>query len=287
MKHFIYRFILACVVSSMALACGTGEKKTPDQAEPSENQEMERMQQKGSPVSTIQADSAAEAVEEAKTEVEITEVTPDMARQELNGGKVKRVTMHIYSPLNNMTNKTISFDAQGNQIFKSGVIVKKDKTGRVTKTFAKDKENYTEEFFSYAESSRLAYGEEVGGYVDSEEGNMPEAGDYRHYQYADNTNNPQGFFSICCQDISPAYTEYKYLEFDQFGNWTKRESIVYTFDYTSAYVGQYEKLMENLEAVFPYYKKNKVEPQLISFIKKSCKHPEKMIETRKIEYFDF
>ena len=277
MKNLINRFVLAFVVSSMAfVACSVDEKKTSDQT----GADVINSQQIDSTGSSMQLNPAEEVVNDAKS----TEVTPDMARNELNGGAVRRVTMHIYSPLYNMTNKTISFDTQGTQLYKHGV-AKRDEKGRVKSTIVKEKD-YLEETFAYVESSRLAYGEEVEGFVDPIEGVVLEAGDYRHYYYADNTNNPEGMFSICCQDICPAYTEYNYLEFDKLGNWIKREAICYTFDYTSAFVGQYENLIQNLDDVYPDYKKNKVEPQLISLIKKSCKRPEKMTETRKIEYFE-
>ena len=279
MKNLINRFVLAFVVSSMAfVACSVDEKKTSDQT----GADVINSQQIDSTGSSMQLNPAEEVVNDAKS----TEVTPDMARNELNGGYVRRVTMHIYFfPLEEMMNKTISFDAQGTELYKHGV-AKRDENGRVKSTIVRENESYIKETFTYVESSRLAYREEVAGFVDPEEGDVIEARDYRHYYYANKTNNPEGVFSICCQDICPAYTEYNYLEFDKFGNWIKREAIYYMFDYTSAYVGQYDNLLQKLDDVDPDYKKNKVEPQLISLIKKSCTRPEKMTETRKIEYFE-
>lgn len=286
-------FILACLVSGMAfVSCNVGEKKTTIHEQTGKSLVMEDMKRMDSAVSKMPVNPAKEAVEdakakkEAKAETQTSEVTPDMARNELNGGKVKRITQHFSSSLTAGEPETVLFDFAGKQNYLAVYKIKRDNKKRVTRVFESVKGDFTEVEYTYAGNScRKVYTNEVGGYIDAQDGKVGDGYEFNHYYYADSTNTPTGIFGSCCQDITPSYTAYTYLEFDEYGNWTKRKAVTYTYDYSSAYAAQYDKLQRELDKFFQDLKKNNVELRMIALLKKSCKHPDKWIETRKIEYY--
>ena len=204
-------------------------------------------------------------------------VSPDMARHEINAGKVKRI-INFYSQ---GTSDTISFDKNGNQTYPSECLIRRDKNKRLVKiTYNNDYNNEEDNYeykVSYAGSlNRVEYLEEmdIDGY------------DYRHYYYADNHNAPNGMYKVCCQDVNPSYTEYKYLNFDKYGNWTKREEVIYTdMDvYTGSYSKRFMNLMQRYEKNLNY-RKNPLEKDVINLLKLGDKKPDKYIITRQIEYY--
>lgn len=286
-------FILACLVSSMAfVSCNIGEKKATIHDQTGKSLVMEDMKRMDSAVSQMSVNPAKKAVEdakakkEAKAEAQANEVTPDLARNEINGGKVKRITQHFTSSLTAGEPETVLFDFAGKQNYLTKYKTQRDNRKRVTRVFESVKDNFTEVTYTYAGNSyRKVYTDEVGGYIDAEEGEVGDGYEFKHYYYADSTNNPTGIFATCCQDVTPFYTEYTYLEFDEYGNWTKRQAVTYDSDHSSAYTKQYEKLLRSLDQAAHDLQKNNVEPQLIALMKKSCKRPDKITETRKIEYY--
>ena len=231
---------------------------------------------------TISVDTSVAAPDTVSEEEIMQTMTPDMARNEINSGDVKRIIMHIVDKKADTT----SFDKSGIQIYPSTYSVSRDNRGCVTQVYNRVEYDFKKKNFDYTENNcRLAYSTVREGYIELDGSEVGDGNDFRHYYYTDKTNNPSGFFEICCQDITPTYTEYNYLEFDKYGNWTKREAIQYWYEYDPAYNEQYETFIKNLNKVYPDFKQNQEELDIISLLK-DCNHqPLKRIETRKVEYY--
>ena len=71
---------------------------------------------------------------------EPTNVTPDQARNELNGGKVYTISISEEEGYGDIVNDTLT--AKGFEKFMSGTKIKRDKLGRVVKMDLEENESY-------------------------------------------------------------------------------------------------------------------------------------------------
>lgn len=194
-------------------------------------------------------------------------VSPDLARNEINGGKVKRIAFTYANGETIVSN----FSPSGKEKFgKEYRRVTRDKQGRVIHTLMGGGVEFIHDTIVYAGNiGRVAYHENI---LISD-----------HYRYYGSVNHPDENVWRMGEDAYYQYIEYNYLDFDQYGNWTKREVI---YHYIKENIPQdiYSSLVDQFFHAKYEWQRNLIEDDLIPLIL-DYSTKETSVETRKIEYY--
>ena len=221
-------------------------------------------------------------------------VTPDLARHELNGGKVKsfdEVNAEGYDV------DHADFNAKGLENFLP-YKVKRDKNGRAKSLYYS--EHYTDgtyiaidTFYYHGTENRLhlhySYGEGING------GSIDAPTRVSHYTYKDNKNHPATMVFIEAnaygQPTVISFYQFNYREFDKRGNWIERENVYYDYmpEETEGVSNAVKQKILELAVVLTNThiseaKRQKTEEALIPLLKKNVKQ-QKMTTMREIEYY--
>lgn len=167
-------------------------------------------------------------------------VTPDQARLDIAGGKVKGV--YILDSNGQDVGYREKLTEEGLSVFDEPAQITRDKMGRLSTLLIEENEvdedgepstHSYEETYRYAGESLRPYMQVTSGesiYMGFGEGYSK----YCHYIYSDSTANPVGDMIVetnyIGQPIMVYYCVYHYTEFDKFGNWTKRDVTTYHCD---------------------------------------------------------
>lgn len=220
--------------------------------------------------------------------------TPDMARHELNGGKVKSFD-EVSDEGYDMDHA--AFNAKGQENF-APQKVKRDKSGRAKSLYYS--ERYTDgtyisvdTFYYHGAETRLylhySNGESIyGGIINSPTRVV-------HYTYKDNKNHPATTVYIETnaygQPTVISWYQYNYRKFDKRGNWIERENVYYDYmpEETEGVSKAIEQKILSLAVALTNThiseaKRTQTEEKLIPLLKKYVK-PQKMVTMREIEYY--
>lgn len=228
-------------------------------------------------------------------------VTPDQARNELNGGKVYTISISEEEGYGDIVNDTLT--VKGFEKFMSGMKIKRDKLGRVVKMDLEENESYEDgTTISSSLNAKYIYKDNTcrkhieTGVSSNINDNIIEGMSWLcHYQYADNSNTPISCLSIETnvygQPQSVSYQTYTHPAFDKYGNWTKRKITDWSCDLSieEEEGGTVRKQLMNLSIALMNEKlsdskRAETEKKLIAILKKQVE-PDKATHVRKFKYF--
>lgn len=223
-------------------------------------------------------------------------VSPDMARHEINAGKVKRI---VYFNNGGSVEETINFSPKGEEkkapIYKKQQL-KRDDLGRLVFGERIRKLDKTFEDPQYFRTSLAYVGNELCPQLEewkiflSIDDSVFYRRNLSHCIYGNQGNAPLKEFAY--SEIEGLYlffyTEYKYLEFDENGNWTKREIAIYQTDVVPE-EGDMAEYYSLLKVDIPLSQRDVLESKLaqyfISSAESELEYVWKYTETRQIEYY--
>ena len=225
-------------------------------------------------------------------------VTPDMAYNELNGGKVSKI-IYLTEEGYGYPNDTVFFSQNGEETRSTEVKiehVKRDSLGRMIWRQGKRIYNMGEGevvTLDFADTT-LYIGSELRPDITDEGGHqdMTNGSCLIHIVYQGVTNTPQRVFTYQEAEGSCyiSYEEYDVKQKDQYGNWTKREVTM-----LSMTLGVEEELLKSFYPLFlndtPARTRQDMEERLVAAMKVMLRTRsgqvdiDSAIQSRKIEYY--